>query len=179
MDVPYSPIPELNLLRAFQERTGFEEYAEGFGLSEYGDQACLKAGWSEDPAFLARLVPFAQANCSGSVYALWRVDDQPDNAGLPVVVFGDEGGQHVVARNVRELLQLLGYGPEISVDHDQAYFYLDDDWYEPRAYHHDYVAWLAEQFGLAPAADPDQVIARAQEELGRQFASWASGFLAD
>src|SRR4051794_33348434 len=98
---PYSPVPELNLLMALQNRLGFENYADGFGLTDFGDTSGVEAGWSKDPEFLSRLVPFAQANGTGSMYALWRVDDRSDLATLPVVVFGDEGGQHVVARNLR------------------------------------------------------------------------------
>jgi hypothetical protein len=176
VDTPYSPVPELNLLNDLQDRIGFEAYSEGFGLTEYGDSTGLQAGWSKDPSFLSRLITFAQANCSGSFYALWRVDDRADLATLPVVVFGDEGGEHVVARNLRELFQLLGYGCEITVDQDTAYFYRDDDdQYRPG--HEEYVAWLDEQFGLLAADDADNIIARAQGELGLRFSSWVSAFL--
>lgn len=176
MDTEYSPVPELNLLKEFQDRAGFENYSDGFGLTDYNDNSGLMAGWSKDPAFLARLVPFAQANGTGSFYALWRLDDRADLATLPVVVFGDEGGQHVVARNLRELLQLLGYDCEISVDWDDAYYYRGED--DPhRRGHADYLAWLDQRFGLSPANDPDTVVATAQAELGERFAGWASGFL--
>ena len=67
------------------------------------------------------MLPFAQANGSGSVYALWRVDDREDLGALPVVVLGSEGGFHVVARNLAELLQLLGFDAEIAVDWNDAY----------------------------------------------------------
>ena len=37
MGAAYSPIPELNQLMEFQQRTSFEDYSEGFGLyDEYG-----------------------------------------------------------------------------------------------------------------------------------------------
>lgn len=176
METAYSPVPELNLLKGFQDRVGFEDYADGFGLTGYNDTLGLRAGWSKDPEFLARLVPFAQANGTGSFYALWRHDDRADLATLPVVVFGDEGGQHVVARNLRELLQLLAYDCEISVDWDEAYYYRDED-QRHRGGHADYVAWLDEKFGLPPAHDPDIVVATARAELGERFAGWASGFL--
>jgi hypothetical protein len=178
MITTYSPVEELNLLMALQKRLGFERYADGFGLTEYGNTSGLKSSWSANPEFLARLVPFAQANGSGSMYALWLLDDRPDLASLPVVVFGDEGGQHVVARNLRELFQLLGYDCEISVDFDSAYFYRgEDDW--QRDGHDEYVAWLDQHFRLAPAEDPDAVIAAAQAELGERFATWTAPFLAD
>jgi hypothetical protein len=176
VDKAYSPVAELNALKEFQDRSGFENYADGFGLIEYNDLSGLQAGWSKDPDFLAQLVPFAQANGTGSFYALWRLDDRADLATLPIVVFGDEGGQHIVARNLRELLQLLGYDAEVSVDWDEAYFYRDEDQRHRRG-HADYLAWLDEQFGLHPADDPDTVVALAREEFGERFASWAGTFL--
>lgn len=176
MQKAYSPVHELNLLMEFQNRMGFENYSDGFGLTAYNDSSGLKAGWSKDPGFLARLVPFAQANGSGSFYALWRLDDRADLASLPIVVFGDEGGQHVVARNLRELLQLLGFDSEVSVDWDEAYFYREEGQQHRRG-HAAYVAWLDQQFGLPAADDPDSLVGAAQAELGERFASWAAGFL--
>ncbi|MEV0298959.1 hypothetical protein [Nocardia sp. NPDC050710] len=176
MNSTYSPVAELNLLNELQDRLGFENYAEGFGLTDYGDISGLVAGWSKDPEFTDRLIPFAQANGSGSFYALWRFDDRTDPATLPVVVFGDEGGQHVVARHVRELFQLLGFDSEINVDWDDAYFYREED--EPYSDGHDeYVAWLDENFGLTVAEDPAAVLAAAQAELGQRFTSWTEPFL--
>ncbi|MEU6223140.1 hypothetical protein [Streptomyces sp. NPDC047042] len=175
MNNPYSPVEELNLLKAFQDRVGYENFAQGFGLTEYGEVSGLLA-WSEDPEFTGRLIPFAQATGGGSFYALWRLDDREDQATLPVVVFGDEGGEHVVARNIRELFQLLGFDEEISVDHEEAYFYRDEN--EPHTDGHDeYVAWLDEHFGLLPAKDPDAVLAAAQAESGGRFADWIRPFL--
>ena len=177
MHTTYSPVEELNLLKEFQDRVGYENFARGFGLTEYGDVSGLVAGWSDDPACTGRLIPFAQATGGGSFYALWRVDDRDDHATLPVVVFGDEGGEHVVARHVRELFQLLGFDEEISVEHDNAYFYRDED--EPHADCHDeYVTWLDRHFGLPVAKDPDAVLAAAQAEFGGRFADWIRPFLA-
>ncbi|MFD3374134.1 MULTISPECIES: hypothetical protein [unclassified Streptomyces] len=176
MDIAYSPVAELNLLKDFQDRVGYENYADGFGLTEYGDISGLVAGWSDDPEFTGRLIPFAQATGGGSFYALWKLDDRADPAALPVVVFGDEGGQHVVARHVRELFQLLGFDTEISVDWESAYFFRDED--DPHSDGHDeYAAWLDQHFGLPVAEDPDAVLAVAQAELGQRFTDWVDPFL--
>ncbi|WP_406258418.1 hypothetical protein OIA45_01705 [Streptomyces chartreusis] len=70
MPTEYSPVAELNLLKEFQDGVGYENYADGFGLSEYGDMSGLVAGWSDDPEFTGRLIPFAQATGGGSFYAL-------------------------------------------------------------------------------------------------------------
>ncbi|MFF0527229.1 hypothetical protein ACFYT3_02465 [Nocardia amikacinitolerans] len=176
MNSTYSPVDELNLLMELQDRLGYENYADGFGLTDFGDLSGLVAGWSKDPGFTDRLIPFAQANGSGSFYALWRIDDRTDLATLPVVVFGDEGGQHVVARDVRELFRLLGFDSEISVDGEEAYFYRgEDDSYSDG--HDEFVAWLDEKFGLSAAEDPGAVLAAAQAELGERFTDWAKPYL--
>ena len=180
MDATYSPVPELNLLKELQDRLGFENYAEGFGLSDYNDNYGLAAGWSKEPEFLARLIPFAQANGSGSIYALWHLDEPTgratDLAALPVVVFGDEGGLHVVARDLRELLQLLALDAEVSVDWDDAHFYTDSE-DEHSNGHAEYVAWLARHFRLAAPEDHEALVTAAQEEFGQRFARWAKPLL--
>ena len=169
----YSPVPELNLLKAFQEATGRAYYADGFALTDYDDKSGLSAGWTDDAEFLDGLIPFAEATGSGSFYALWRLDDRAD---LPVVVFGDEGGQHVVARTVRELFVLLTFDAEPMVDWDEVTYYRSPD-DEHRSAHGAYVAWLAQHFGLTPTDDPDAIVKTAQSEFGERFAAWADAHL--
>lgn len=176
MTSAYSPVAELNALHEFQAEAGYENYADGFGLDDWNDTSGLEAGWSKDPEFLAALVPFARATGGGSFYALWRIDDRADAATLPVVVFGDEGGQHVVARDLRELLQILTFDAEPSIDWDRVYFYRGED-DEHRDAHQDYVAWLAEHFQLSPVTDADAVVAAAQAEFGARFTAFTARFL--
>ncbi|WP_436519598.1 hypothetical protein [Actinoplanes sp. HUAS TT8] len=169
-------MPELNQLKAFQDEVGYEAYADGFGLDDFGDRSGLEAGWSKDPEFLARVTPFARVTGGGSFYALWHVDSRADLATLPVVVFGDEGGQHVVARNLRELFRLLAYDTEITVDWDEAYYYRSED--QGHSDSHDtFVGWLAERFDLEPVEDPDEVMAVAQAEFGDSFTVWSNAYL--
>jgi hypothetical protein len=172
----YSPVPELNQLHGFQDRYGYESYSECFGLDDWNDTSGLEAGWSKTPAFLAGLIPFARATGGGSFYALWRISPEIDLSQAPVIVFGDEGGEHVIARNVRELFQLLTFDSEPSVGHDEVYFYRDED-DEHTERHDEFVAWLDEQFGLAPVDDPAEVIATAQDEFGARFSEWKSQYL--
>jgi hypothetical protein len=173
MPAPYSPIPELNLLNDFVERCPSLAGIELF--LEYGDTSSLEAGGIDDPEALSHLIPFAVATASGSEYALWRLDDRSDLATLPIVVFGDEGGAYIVARNLRELFQLIAYDDEITVA-DEPFFMRGDD-YEQSPCHEEFVAWLHQQFGLRPADDPNAVTKAAQEELGDRFASWIAPFL--
>lgn len=171
----YSPIPELNRLNEFQERYG--PFADGFSLTEYNDVHDVEF-WSSDPEFLSRLIPFATANYTGSVYALWRVDNRADLADLPVIAFGDEGGEFVIARNVRELFQLLAYDAEISVFADSEAYFVRSDGHEPSRYHRRYLRWLHRTFGLEPVTDPDRVVAAANAEYGERFETWFAGFTA-
>ncbi len=168
----YSPLPELNALKGLYDSTG-RFIADGFELYDYDDKEHFPQELS-DPEFLSRLVPFAQANGSGSIYAIWRAAEETDLALSPVVVFGDEGGEHVVARDFRDFLRLLGHDVEITVDHDSAYYFREDD-DEHSDSHEEFVAWLQER-GLAPAEDPDAVVAAAQQVHGDRFRAWITPF---
>ncbi|WP_037304706.1 hypothetical protein [Amycolatopsis orientalis] len=168
----YSPIPVLNELKDLHDSAG-DFLADGFELYDYDDKGRFPAELS-DPEFLSRVIPFAQANGSGSTYAIWRSSDEPDLALLPVVVFGDEGGEQVVARDFREFLRLLGFDAEITVDHDSAYYYRDENDGHSGS-HEDFVEWLRER-GLTPSEDPDGVVAAAQEIYGERFRAWITPF---
>ncbi|MEU5303462.1 hypothetical protein [Streptomyces noursei] len=173
---------------------------QGFG--RFGDTSGIDT-WSKDPEFLDRFRSFAVANASESRYALWRVDDRADLATLPVVVFGDEGGIGLVARNLRELFQQLGCDRALYVGDYSAWFddeaddETDDDsdgdggdggdrdrdgdgdaGFEIRD-NGEYLAWLKEHFGLAAAPDPNVLVAAAEEEFAERFANWFGRFVDD
>ena len=131
--------------------------------------------YSTDPAFLDCLVPFAQATGTGSCYALWRIDERADLATLPVVVFSDDGDEAVIARNLRELLQLITIDIEPLIESGYACTYYRDKAWEHQRYHAEYIAWLDEHFGLSPIDDLDAAIglaAAAHSEHGDRFANW-------
>ncbi|MET7986940.1 MULTISPECIES: hypothetical protein [unclassified Streptomyces] len=171
MSEAYSPVPELNLLKEFQDRLGPVFYAEGFELCEYGGDAGLHT-WSEDPAFLSRFVPFAKANGTGSDYALWRCDDRAELATLPVVFVGDEGDLYVIARDLRELFRLL------AIDREPvSKGFLDPGRFEEHSEGHaEFLAWLDLTFGLGPAEDPE-ALWEARKEHDDRFRAWAVRFV--
>ncbi|MCP2169716.1 hypothetical protein [Goodfellowiella coeruleoviolacea] len=181
----YSPVPELNLLKELQDRIGGENISTGFDLAEFGATTGIDT-WSKDPEFLDSFRSFAYANASGSKYALWRIDDRADLADLPVVVFGDEGGIGLVARNLRELFQQLACDKALYVgDYDAGFDDEDDDDSDDEAElseydrHAEYLDWLARHFGLAPAADPNDLVVAAEKEFAVRFANWVGRFVAD
>jgi hypothetical protein len=146
------------------------------GGGRYGRaHGCLLAGSGTEqaahPAYLAQLVPFARATGGGSFYALWKVDDRVDLADLPVIAFGDEGGQHPVAVNLHDFFRLLAFDAEVSADWDEAYYFRnEDDEHSPG--HDAYVAWLGAEFGLTRPEDPAPIVAAATERYGPRFAEW-------
>ncbi|MFE8973462.1 hypothetical protein ACFYM7_08500 [Streptomyces cyaneofuscatus] len=81
----HPPIPLLERLREFDGSVD-DFYASGFELLPSGED---DGGY---PQLSDRIRPFAQANGSGSTYAIWLRDDRADLATLPVLFLGDEGG---------------------------------------------------------------------------------------
>lgn len=172
MSEAYSPIPELNLLKEFQDRIGPVYFSEGFELHEHGRDAGLHT-WSEDPDFLNSFIPFAQANGSGSDYALWRCDDRTDLATLPVVFVGDDGDLYVIARSLTELFQLLAVDSEPFSD---TGFLAPESTEEHSDGHLAYLTWLDQHFGLGPPEDLD-ALWTARKEYDDRFRAWASRFV--
>ncbi|MFE1292414.1 hypothetical protein [Streptomyces sp. NPDC058751] len=171
MSESYSPVPELNLLKEFEDRLGPVLYSEGFELVEYDGDAGLRT-WSEDPGFTSRFIPFAKANSTGSDYALWRCDDRSDLATLPVVFVGDEGDLYVIARDLRELFRLLAIDREPVSEGFSGSGGIE----EHSEGHAEFVSWLDRTFGLRPPEDPD-ALWNARKEQDDRFRAWAGRFV--
>ncbi|MBL1118420.1 hypothetical protein JK364_39555 [Streptomyces sp. 110] len=152
----YSLIPELNLLKEFEERMGREPFSDGFELFEYGRVSAL--GRNPPAEMRDRLIPFAQANHSGSFYALWKCDDRADLATLPVIFCGDEGDLFIAARSLRELFGLLAVDDASDADDVPS--------------RDAYVRWLKHTFELVPAEDPAALYDATLLEYGRAFCDW-------
>ncbi|EID52321.1 hypothetical protein [Saccharomonospora xinjiangensis] len=188
MSGSYSPVPELNALKDFQDSLGGRSFAPGFELFTYNDELDWFCGEAPD-AYLDRLVPFAYATSSGSYYALWRCDDRTDLATLPVIFFGDEGDLRVKANDVRELLRLLAVEPDDP-----------DDRARLACERQRYRVWLRQNLGLTPLGDVSDasdvsnasdasdvsdvsgvsgVSDKALAEHTRRFAAWVSEFASD
>ncbi|MDI3406897.1 hypothetical protein [Streptomyces cavernicola] len=174
----YSPVPELNLLKEFLERSGDHLSVIGFELFDWDDDLDWFCGAAPD-TYLDRLIPFAYATSSGSYYALWRCDDRPDLAALPVVFFGDEGDLCIEAGDLRELFQLLGADP----DPEELDDYFDLDAPQDRADRErfdvtlaEYREWLLREFGLAPLDSRDAVDEQRADAYALRFAHWIAEF---
>lgn len=178
--VGYNPpiaLVELLLFEATEAKDDY--YSEGFELM-IDDKYTLKS-WSKDLGFLNQLIPFAQADSTGSFYAIW-VNKSKDLDYSPIVVFGSEGGCHIVAQNILELLKLLTMDTEPMVDTDGVYYYKDEENYEPSKYLRKFKQWLSLQYNIAPVTDnntAEQLIEKAQDVFQDDFWEWASNFIDD
>lgn len=170
-----NPVPDaLAKLVNFQNETESGSYCEGFGLV-YDDKGGLKHGWSMEPAFLDRLMPFARATAGGSFYALWQYEDGIATDELPVVLFGDEGGEFVVAENIQSFLRLLTLDTEPMTYRNASYYKDEDD--ESTEYSGEYRNWLKKHFNLDAIDDEDIVLAPAIAKYQGRFNDWIGQYL--
>ena len=166
----------LEKLICFQENiSSFGNYADGFGLL-IDDKSGLKS-WSADESFLEKLLPFAQANSSGSFYTIWNDGIEKPLSEMPIVVFGDEGGVHVVAESILQLLHLITYDTEISVDFEEVYFYKDKDNYKESEDLVAYLEWLKDNYNLTQITDPEALVNAAQGKYKFRFENWFGLFV--
>jgi len=162
---------ELEKLIYFQNNiSSFENYAQGFGVL-IDDKSGLKS-WSEDENFLNRLLPFAQANGTGSFYAIWNDGTNKGLNQMPIAVFGDEGGVHIVAENIQQFLHLLTYDTEIWVDFEETYFYKNEKSYEESEDLAEYLKWMKGDYNLDRIETPNELIKTAQQKHKENFDQW-------
>ncbi|WP_281233625.1 hypothetical protein [Flavobacterium gelatinilyticum] len=160
---------DLVKLYRFEKKYGSETYSECFGLRIIDDKTGIKT-WSEEEEFYNSFIEFAGANGSGSSYAYWLIDDDLNNC--PIVVFGDEGGIHVVAENIRRLIHLLTFDTEISVDFDYAYFYKDEEYYEENENKEIFLEWVKEEFNLnaiESSEETDEIVDQAKKKYKKKL----------
>lgn len=124
------PSKLLALLKFDNEAAEQKYFSDGFEFSLDKEKTGLKT-YSTDELFLNSIYEFANADGTGSSYGFWLKDNITNLNEAPIVVFGSEGGYHVVAKNLDELLQLLTFDSEPMIDWDEVYYYKDIEEYEP------------------------------------------------
>jgi hypothetical protein len=140
--IPY----DLEKLFEFESKYGGGSYADSFYLSVI-DKVGLNT-YSGEESFLHSFIEFATATAGGSTYAIWVINENLDKC--PVVVFGDEGGIHLVAKNTEDLIRLLGYDVEITIDWSSAYFYKGKEHEDESENRQAFLTWSKANFGLEP-----------------------------
>lgn len=147
-----------------------EAFSQGFEFGNYEDKLGVKT-YSAEPDFYNNLIEFAWATAGGSTYAFWIRNDNKNLEHAPIVVFGGEGGVHVVAVNLLALLQILTFDTEPMVSWDRVYYYKSED-DEPSERHNNYTAWLAKHFGIEKTNNADVIVADAQRKYQEEFRAW-------
>jgi len=166
---------ELESLIHFQTNQSDKiEYSDGFVVC-IDKKIGLQFGWSKNNDFLNKLLPFARANASGSFYALWIHDNNKQLNQLPVVVFGDEGGEHIIAENILQLLHLITFDVEINVDEDKATFKKRRK--KPSENLEKYLKWVKENYDLDRIEKPETIIKNAQSKYKDSFEEWCNQYL--
>lgn len=171
-------------LLAFQNDVGAEMYSEGFAL-QTDDKGLFKgscasngkpvASKANEKRFLEALSPIAAATGTGSVYALWNDGEGKAVEDMPIVVFGDEGGVHIVAENLEGLLSIVAADVEPLIDWDGVSYFKTPD-HEPRREIGAYRKWLADNVGIKTVGKPDAIVKKAQKRYGQAFKKWMSSF---
>ncbi|WP_264551032.1 hypothetical protein [Flavobacterium sp. N2038] len=172
----YALPDDLIKLYEFEQEYGAENYSECFGLTITDDKRGIKT-WSENEEFYNSFIEFAGANGSGSSYAYWLIDNDLNNC--PIVVFGDEGGIHVVAENTRKLIYLLTFDTEISVDFDNAYFYKDEEYYEENENREEFQNWVKKEFNfdaIESSEETDEIVNQAKNKYKKRLNDFLTKF---
>ncbi len=90
---------ELSSLIRFQQEVSRQKYySEGFELIVGDNEKSLLKEISQDKDFLDSIWEFAKADASGSTYAFWLASSNMNLGNAPIIVFGSEGGAHIVAK---------------------------------------------------------------------------------
>lgn len=166
---------ELELLLQFQNK--FPAFAQFFFLRKEESSDFLSS-WCDIEAlqaeFCSHIYPFAVANSTGSTYTFWDNGIETELNKMPILVFGDEGGLHLVAKNILVLLEQLTFDTEIYVYQDEVYFLTDkdDDDYTESLYADEFKAFVKKHFNIDPTNDANKLIDDTQNSLKISFNDW-------
>lgn len=150
-------------------------FAPGFEFKSPGPKFLLET-FSKDERFLNHLHEFAQADASGSMYALWQQEGTNDPEHSPIAVFGSEGGYHIVADNAREWLELLAADAEPMCSWEHVSYYRDPA-EEASPLHAEYREWLRTNFAIERVRAANEIVSTAQKKHQQAFAEWMKNFV--
>lgn len=165
----------LALLKFDNEVAQKNYFSDGFEFSIDKDKIGLKT-YSDNETFLNSIYEFANADGTGSSYGFWLQDGNSNLDQAPIVAFGSEGGYHVVASNLGELLQILTFDSEPMIDWDEIYYYKDPDDFEPSDKSKEYREWLENECSLSPIENADEIVEEAQRIHKDPFNAWVGKF---
>lgn len=166
--------PPKILVELLDLQNKYYDYAKGFGIFGEGTLAIQHISMAAE--FLTKILCFANDE-KGSTFAVWDDKTEKDIKEMPIIVIGDKEGMHVIAENVKQLLQLLTFDITISVDNDQVYFNKDIANHKKSLHHNFFLNWLKENYQIARTGEPNRIIKSAQGKYKIQFDNWLLNFV--
>ncbi|MGB0839763.1 MAG: hypothetical protein ACPGXL_06460 [Chitinophagales bacterium] len=165
------PKPLLDLISFINALPSKNCFSKGFEFMINEEQLCSRS-YSENPNFLNSIIEFGNADSSGSIYALWLNNI---TTLAPVIVFGSEGGCHVIATNTSEFLKILTLDIQPHIDFEGVFFYNHKN-NAPSFYHKKYCNWLVENFPDLNDVSVLNIIENAQTVYQESFDKWMSKY---
>ncbi|MEN7550034.1 hypothetical protein AAG747_19075 [Rapidithrix thailandica] len=171
------PIPEtLKKLMDFEKQYGGETYSECFYLCVDLDKTPDMGQYSLDGEYFERLMVFANADGTGAKYAFWANEMGISLEEAPIIVIGSEGHIQVMAKNLKELLRLLSFGPE-TMDGE---FYKDLDDFEDPENATEFREWMISELNVRPieklaiddSEEVNTIVKEAVQTYGEPFKEW-------
>jgi tetratricopeptide (TPR) repeat protein len=180
----------LQALAQFEEEVGTETYAESFWLQTNRD---IFMYWLHDSTkeeieeYSSHVFPFANADGTGGFYAFWVKDASVDLEKAPIVCYGSEGAVKIVAKNLKDLIKILSYGPEGM---DGNYAFCEEESIETfTEYYPNFMPfrqWMKESLSIEPiknwkvleSKEVDEIIAEANRLYKEEFDAWQYQFYA-
>lgn len=148
-------------------------FSEGFEFARTNDKLLISS-WSNNEQFMEKLIPFGQASAGGSEYVLWLTENSLSNC--PVLIFGDEGGVHCIADNIKELLRILSFDSEPIVGHKGVRFVKNEN----KSPMNSNFRTLLSGLGIKPVSELNEIekiISEADRKYGSSFKEWLSQYV--
>ena len=170
-------VPEtLEKLMIFEEEYGTESYSQSFFLCSDVYKDPDMGQYSLDEAYFERLIEFANADGTGARYCFWVSEKEIELENAPIVFIGSEGHIQIIAKNIKELLQLLSFGPE-GMD---GFFYRDEEDFEEEESFQEFREWMKNELNINPVEDYEneeseevnQIIKEAVKMYAEPFKKW-------
>ncbi len=136
--------------------------SNGFMLQIEDDQTLINHALGYNKVFDNSFIEFARADGTGSSYSIWLKNPDIDIENAPIVVFGSEGGQHVVAKNFDTFLLLISNDVDPSIGNEKVSYFTSEEFYNPSKKIAVFRRWLLIRFSLKTLPAAADIVAEAQ-----------------
>ena len=143
----------IELMKLFEfENKSDEMYSESFYLyPSDDDEFKFYFDFDEETSkkYSKSILVFAKADGTGGFLAFWLQGNNKELKNAPIINYGSEGDIQVVAKNIRELMQILTFDVELM----DGSCYKSAEYYEESPRRKEYISWLKKEFDISPVDD--------------------------